>query len=152
MKRFVLDTGIILHYIRASKLYYQIEQENNLTSPDSIILISAVTIGELEGFLHRRNWNDDKKNRLHKLLSEIIIIDIAGKDEKLMKAYAELLNFSKNVHPTESLGRSVGIGNNDLWIAALTMVTEAELISIDGDFDHLSPKWIKIKKYSSNNN
>ena len=84
-------------------------------------------------------------------MNEIIIIDVAGKDERLMKAYAELLNFSKNTHPTEKLGRSIGIGNNDLWIAALTMVAEAELITVDGDFDHLSPKWIKVRKYSSNN-
>lgn len=151
MNRFVLDTGILLHYIRASKLFSQIEEENNLTSPNSIILVSAVTVGELEGFLQRRNWADDKKNKLQILLNEIIIIDVAGKDERLMKAYAELLNFSKNTHPTEKLGRSIGIGNNDLWIAALTMVAEAELITVDGDFDHLSPKWIKVRKYSSNN-
>lgn len=149
MKRFVLDTSVILHYSRSNKIYQKIEEENQLTSQDVMILISVVTLGEPEGFVQRLNWNDDKKLRLKSLLDNALIIDISQNDQKLLAAFANLSNYSKNIHPTEKLGRAVGIGQNDLWIAALASVADATLLTNDGGFDHLSPKWIKLIKYES---
>ncbi len=150
MDRFVLDTSIILHYIRNSKIFQQIEEENNLTYSDSTILISAITVGEIQGFVIRNNWGKDKIKRMNDLLEKIVIVDISGKDQKLMEAYSNLWNFSKNNHPTEKLGKSIGIGQNDIWIASLALITDSTLITTDSDFDHLSPKWIKLLKYESN--
>jgi predicted nucleic acid-binding protein len=44
--------------------------------------------------------------------------------------------------------RPVGIGQNDLWIAATAWVTKAALITTDSDFDHLHPVFLNVIKYT----
>jgi tRNA(fMet)-specific endonuclease VapC len=147
MKRYILDTSILLHYIRQSPLSLKIEKEHQLMSQDVVPLVAAVSIGEIEGFVQRRKWGEKKMNVLKKLLSRILVVDIAGQDENLMKAYATLSNYSRNCLPEKQLGRSVSIGQNDLWIAAVAKVAKAELITADGDFDHLDGSWLAVHKY-----
>lgn len=43
-------------------------------------------------------------------------------------------NYSKNSLPGDKPGKSTGIGQNDVCIAALTKTANAELVTIDGDF------------------
>jgi tRNA(fMet)-specific endonuclease VapC len=40
------------------------------------------------------------------------------------------------------------MGKNDLWIASTANVTNATLLTIDSDFDHLDGKYISVKKYN----
>lgn len=61
--------------------------------------------------------------------------------------YATLWNYSKNSLPGDKLGQSVGIKQNDTWIAALTRTVNAELVTTDGDFNHLHQKWLTVHKY-----
>lgn len=116
-------------------------------SQDVVPLVAAVSVGEIEGFVQRSNWGEKKMNILKKLLSKVMVIDIAGQDENLMKAFATLNNYSRNCLPDRPLGRSVSIGQNDLWIAAVAKAANAELITTDGDFDHLNGSWINVHKY-----
>lgn len=53
MKKFVLDTGIILHYVRQSDLSQKIESELNLLSQNVVPVVASVSIGEIEGFVQR---------------------------------------------------------------------------------------------------
>lgn len=76
-----------------------------------------------------------------------MVIDITAEDEQLMKSYATLWNYSKNILPGDKLGKSIGIGQNDVWIAALAKTANAELVTIDGDFEHLDNKWITVHKF-----
>ena len=77
MKRFVIDTNIILHYMRGSQLYQQIELENELTSSDTVILVSVVSVAELEGFLQRNNYSEAKLLKLERMLAKVsIILDV----------------------------------------------------------------------------
>ena len=76
MKRFVLDTGILIHYIRKSPLYQKIESEQSLTSADSFPLISVTTKAELISFGIQNNWQTQKLVDLSSLLNKIPIIDI----------------------------------------------------------------------------
>lgn len=147
MKKFVLDTNILLHYVRQSDLSQKIESELNLLSQEVVPIIASVSIGELEGFTQRLQWGENKIKRLNNLVSKVVVIDITGEDERLMKSYATLMNYSKNALPDNKLGKSVGIGQNDVWIAALTKTARAELVTTDGDFDHLNKKWITVHKY-----
>ncbi|MDN5203316.1 hypothetical protein QQ008_18155 [Fulvivirgaceae bacterium BMA10] len=39
------------------------------------------------------------------------------------------------------------MGKNDLWIAATAFVAKAELITMDGDFDHLNGEFLTVHKY-----
>jgi tRNA(fMet)-specific endonuclease VapC len=147
MKRFVIDTNIILHYMRGSRLYQQIELENELSSSDTIILVSVVSIAELEGFLQRNNYSEAKLQKLERMLAKVSIIGISNEAQELIEAFATLQNYSKNLHPTAKLGRSVGIGQNDLWIAATAWVGKAALITTDNDFDHLHRVFLNVIKY-----
>lgn len=147
MRKFVLDTSILLHYVRQSKLAQEVERELNLLSKDAIPMIASVSIGEMEGFVQRQQWGQPKINRLKKLVEKTIVIDIAGADDQLMNAYATLWNYSKNALPGDKLGKSIGIGQNDVWIAALAHTAKAALVTTDGDFDHLNEKWITVHKF-----
>ena len=49
--------------------------------------------------------------------------------------------------PGHKLGKPIGIGQNDVWIAALAKTANAELVTIDGDFEHLNNTWINVHKF-----
>ena len=148
MKKFVLDTGILLHYIRESKLAKDIERELKLMARDSIPIISAVSVGEIEGFCQRQRWSESKIAAMKRILSKVLIINISGHDNLLMETYATLWNYSKNALPENKTGQSIGIGQNDVWIAATAKVADAALVTTNGDFDHLNGNWIRVFKYS----
>lgn len=147
MRKFVLDTNILLHYVRQSALAQEVEDNLNLLSRDAIPMIASVSIGEMEGFVQRQQWGQAKVNRLKKLVEKIAVIDIAAADDQLMNAYATLWNYSKNALPDYKLGKSIGIGQNDVWIAALAHTAKAALVTTDGDFDHLNGKWITVHNF-----
>lgn len=66
-----------------------------------------------------------------------------------MDAYTRIDTFSQgklSEIPLEMSSRNMG--KNDLWVAATTLVTNATLITTDGDFDHLNPKIIPVRKYA----
>lgn len=147
MRKFVLDTNILLHYVRQYELVQEVERELNLISQNAIPMIASVSIGEMEGFMQRQEWGQAKINRLKKLVEKIAVIDIAAADDQLMNAYATLWNYSKNALPGDKLGKSIGIGQNDVWIAALAHTAKAALVTTDGDFDHLNGKWITVHKF-----
>ena len=148
MRRYLLDTGILVHYTRQSPLYQKIEATENLTAQDCLILISVVTKAEIISFAIQQNWGTKKHQLIETLLSKVIIVDINSSDTDLIKAYAEIDAYSKGKLPGKPLGgAAIAIGKNDLWIAATAKVANAALITIDGDFDHLHEKFIKVKKY-----
>lgn len=147
MRKYVLDTNILFHYVRQSELFHEVEGKLNLLGKDAIPIIASVTIGEMEGFVQRQQWAQSKVSRLKNLVNKIAVIDIASSDDQLMNAYATLWNYSKNALPGNKLGQSIGIGQNDVWIAALTHTVGAELVTTDGDFDHLNGKWITVKRF-----
>ena len=101
----------------------------------------------MEGFVQRQEWGQAKINRLKKLVEKIAAIDVAAADDQLMNAYATLWNYSKNALPGDKLGNSIGIGQNDVWIAALAHTAKAALVTTDGDFDHLNDKWITVHMF-----
>lgn len=67
----------------------------------------------------------------------------------LLDAYAEIDTYSKGKLaerplPTGYTARKMG--KNDLWIAATTHLTQANLITNDNDFDHLEGIYFSIIK------
>jgi tRNA(fMet)-specific endonuclease VapC len=145
MKKILLDTSVILHYMRDDDLARKIEAKYNLLNdPNKIVLFSAISIGEIEGFFLRNNYGAKQTERWNRLLEKAIILNIDGKDKKLMKAYAEIQAFCQNNHPTLSSGKSKTIGQNDIWIAAIAHVLNATLFTLDKDFDHLKGVFIDL--------
>jgi tRNA(fMet)-specific endonuclease VapC len=148
MRRYVLDTNILVHYVRASELYKKIETAEALSQPDCMPLISVVTEAEILSFSIQKNWGQNKLKNLKSLLSKLIIIDINSNDSDLLTAYAEIDAYSKGKLHGNSLGTSaIKMGKNDIWIAATAKVANATLLTTDGDFDHLHGKFAQVKKY-----
>ncbi|HEV2479860.1 MAG TPA: hypothetical protein VGS79_09345 [Puia sp.] len=106
MKRYLLDTGVLVHYPRQSPLYKEIEAKENLLAPDCIPLISVVVYGEILSFGMQNNWGQGKLQSITSLLAKLIIIDINSGDAALLKAYAEIDAFSKGKLPGRPLGTS----------------------------------------------
>ena len=143
-----MDTNICLAFVRGQEIFKKIENELNLVSEDSISIISIVTKAELLSLGKRNGWGNKKLNSLNKLLEKLFIIDINNSDEKLIEAYYTIDAFSQGKLEEKPLNDSAkNMGKNDLWIAATTYVTNAELITLDGDFDHLNDIWFKVHKY-----
>lgn len=147
MRRYVLDTGILVHYVRQSPLYQTIEKNEKLTEQDCVPFISVVTMGEILSFGIQQNWRQAQLQSLKNLFSKLVVLDINSNDNKLLDTYAEIDSYSKNKLPQDKLGRSITMGKNDLWIASTARVANATLLTIDGDFDHLNGKYLTVKKY-----
>ena len=60
MRRYLLDTGILVHYARQSKLYQEIEANENLSAPDCMPIISVATQAEIISFGIQHNWGVKK--------------------------------------------------------------------------------------------
>ena len=61
----------------------------------------------------------------------------------MIEAYVEIEYVSRRVP-----AGAIVMGKNDLWIAAVTKVTGATLLTCDTDFDHLHPGQI-TRNYST---
>ncbi|MBL7133464.1 MAG: type II toxin-antitoxin system VapC family toxin [Phycisphaerae bacterium] len=129
---YLLDTNILLAYIRAGKLGEQIERTYKLSASPYKPLISVVTVGEILAVARKFGWGDEKILTMNGLLKELIRLDI--NDAQVLEAYAEPDEFART-HQT--------IGKNDVWIAATARVTGATLLTTDRHFDQFHPKYIK---------
>lgn len=126
---YLLDTNILVHYIRNDTLSQQVEASYRLRAQQVGPLISAVTEGEIESLALQFGWGAEKRRRLQELLGRLIVVplDFAG----VVEAYARIDSHCRK--------RGVPVGENDLWIAATTHATGARLITTDKDFNHLDP-------------
>jgi len=82
-------------------------------------------------FAKRLNWGAAKIATLENLFQEaVVVVDISA--DKILRTYAEI----------EGLLRRKGrpIEQNDIWIAATAVASEAHLLTTDKDFDPLYPK------------
>ena len=149
MNRYILDTSICLAYIRGkSEVYERIDSQFKLRSPNTLVMISVVTKAELLSLGIQNGWGSKKMKTLEKLLDKLLIIDISESDNLLLDAYAKIDAYSQGNLNDEPLGMSArNMGKNDLWIAATAYVANAQLITTDGDFDHLNGKWITVNKF-----
>ncbi len=135
--RYLLDTNILLHYLRGSDLARQIEARYaltaRLTSTADTPLISIVSEAEIRALAVRRQWGARRTDYLNRFLSRLVILPVDGAG--LINAYVQADVF------TESIGRPVG-SKNDLWIAATAHVTGATLLTTDRDFDPFPPSFL----------
>jgi len=141
MRKFVLDTNIVLAYIRQSPQYLDAERRLRLTADDVQLIISVVTISEIRVLARRNGWGEKKTAQLDSFIEQtLFVVDVSSGAPELLDAYVEIDYFSN--------GRSMG--KNDLWIAATAKVTGATLVTTDGDFDHLGDGFVQLVKISKN--
>ena len=149
MRNFVLDTNILMAFLKADNgLFTAVSDDNNLDADDAFIMISAISKGEMQSLAMQNGWGTRKIDILNKLLSGIIIIDVLGTNDLLMDAYAEIDAYSRQRHPVKKLpGSAKPMGKNDIWIAATAYATNSTLLTADGKFMHLDKEFIDIKFY-----
>lgn len=134
---YLLDTNILVAYIRAGTLGHHIEKMYQLRTSPYKPLISIVSVGEVLSLANQFPWGEDKLATMQNLLKEFVHVDIS--DERVLQAYAKLDYFClKECKPAEPIGK------NDLWIAATAMVTGAVLLSTDKHFLKFHPKHMRV--------
>ncbi len=143
--KYLLDTNILLAYIRDSALSKLVDERFQLFDRQHLSAISVVTVGELHSIALRNNWGKARIQKLDIQLNKMLIVDINV--ATIIERYAEIDAFSQAKHPTiKSEFSSRNMGKNDLWIAATASAVGATLLTTDGDFDHLKDVFLKLEK------
>lgn len=143
---YVLDTNIIIVYLKHNRLRTQIDEVLNPFSTQNIPIISAVTLGELESLALRNRWGLKRIKSTELLISKCVVTEINYAD--LHKRYGEIDTFSQGKLIGKKLKMSSrNMGKNDLWIAATTSVLNAKLITTDKDFDHLDKVYFDLIRF-----
>ena len=130
--RYLLDTNILLAYIRAGKLGQHVDATYGLRTSPIRPLICVVSVGEIRAFAPRNKWGEKKIARMTAILAELVWVDIG--DPEVLDAY---------VHVVNSRPKGWVIPQNDMWIAAATRASHATLLTTDTHFDYLAGRYIE---------
>lgn len=133
MLQYLLDTNILLAWIRWGVLGKYIQAQYQLDTINPPPIISVVSEAELRVLAAENNWGEFRMRMLEKLVSYLAPISIPYKGS--VNAYVELDSYSRRQGYT--------MGKNDLWIAATAMVEGATILTTDADFDHLPQSMVK---------
>jgi tRNA(fMet)-specific endonuclease VapC len=143
MKRYLLDTNVLLKCLQNKAFKDKLQAELQLFSSFNQAIISIVSIGELKSLAMRNNWGERKIEIMLSFLQNFILIGINAVD--ITDKYAEIEAYSQGRHPLFIQPLSArNMGKNDLWIAATTTITKATLLTLDKDFEHLSDYFFEI--------
>ena|SRR5688572_17592198 len=123
---YLLDTGILLHWVRGSKVATVVDGQFQLSTANFRPLICEVSLGEIEAFARAEKWGEKKRSKLKELKKDLIAVDIS--DTRVIDAYADLSSLAKRG------GWAIFHDKNDLWVGAATRVAGATLLSADKDF------------------
>ena len=144
----LFDTNIVLDFLRNGPITQSIDQEFDLNSSDNDLIISVVTIGELNAIALKRNWGVNRINRLQSDLLKFLVVPVNSKD--ILDAYAAIDAFSQGRLKDKPLPRwtsARNMGKNDIWIAAAAFVTKSVFLTTDKDFSHLKDAFLEVKIY-----
>ena len=150
MRYLVLDTCAIIHIIRGKATGKRLQEWMNGLDSQPIQIISSVTKAELLTFALMAGWETKKYSFLNRFLDGVTYIDINHSDTQLIENYTIIDAYSKNkatdVNGNFKGGSHIIMGKNDIWIAATAKTLKTTLLTSDGDFDHLHPSVLNVKK------
>ena len=142
---YLLDTNILIIYVRDTEFTRRLEEELELLKPENVLVISVVSIGEIRSIAKQNNWGERKVKRLTEILNNFLVADINS--EEIIERYAEIDSFSQGKLKDKEVSFTArNMGKNDLWIAATASVLKIELITTDSDFDHLKEEYLSLNK------
>ena len=143
--RYILDTNILLHYLRESELSLWIDKQfNALDSSNNEAILCVVSVGEIRAIAKINHWGQKRLDKIELLCEELLITDINSED--LIERYAEIDAFSQGKligRPLNTTSRNMG--KNDLWIAATASILNATLLTTDLDFNHLHNVFLNVE-------
>lgn len=142
--KFLLDTGMLVGFVRKAPWYLWAKSEFNLGGPEATVFTSVICQGEILALAEKLDWGTNRKNDLKKIMSDFSALDI-GK-QPVLNAYAMIDAWTRgcDTHPDQlPPPKSVlPMAQNDLWIAATAYESKATLISTDKGFNRLKDVWI----------
>ena len=146
MSRYLLDTNMLLGFVRRAAWALTIREEYNLADPGSAVFTSIVCKGEIQALAEKFGWGSNKRSELQRVLRVVPTLYL---DDEVVSAYA-LIDAWTHGTTVDSPNRvpppqpAVAMSQNDIWIAATAHAKESVLISTDGDFDHLKEDWLRL--------
>ena len=141
---YLLDTGILLVFLRRSSLCNEIKQTYQLMSSKNTSMISVVSVGEIKSIAIRNQWAPKRMDFFGQFFQQFLITDINV--ESIIQRYAEIDAYSQGKLLGKPLLMSArNMGKNDLWIAATASVLEATLLTLDYDFNHLRNEFLQVE-------
>ncbi len=141
----LIDTGLLVGYVRAAGYAQYAERKFDLSQPPNIPLISVVSKGELYSLAIQFGWGEQKRQDLETILRRIPSVDI--NTDRIIRRYAEIDAYSQGKDRTKPLPDGVSsrnMGKNDIWIAATGSTLNATLLTTDKDFDHLNGVFLNV--------
>lgn len=146
MKRFLLDTGMLLGLTRKAPWARRTLDRVHLDDQETATFTSVICHGELLALAEKNGWGERKRTELASTLAKVPTLDI--NKQAILNAYALIdawthgksVTAPHNVSPPEP---AISMGKNDIWIAATAHASKATLLSTDKDFDHLDGVWLK---------
>ena len=146
MSRDLLDTNMLLGFVRSAPWAIRIREEHSLADPDRMVFTSVVCGGEVFALAEKFGWGSNKRTQLQRVLSKVPTLYL---DEEVVSTYALIdawthgtsVDSPNSVPPPQP---AVPMSQNDVWIAATAYANGAALVSTDGDFDHLNEIWLQL--------
>jgi tRNA(fMet)-specific endonuclease VapC len=139
----LFDTNIILTLIRSNNYDNIIGSIN----PDNVpVYISVVSEAEIKSIAIQNNWGINRRNKLNLFLDNVNIVEIS---QIFVNTYTEIDSYSQRRNPAfvdYPFSTHRNIGKNDLWIASLAALLGLQLVTTDGDFDHLNGVFFDVQK------
>ncbi|MCE7064280.1 type II toxin-antitoxin system VapC family toxin [Dyadobacter sp. CY326] len=144
--KYVLDTNVILAYLRKHSIWDQIEKPFGLFETGTFMYIPSIVLGELKSLAIQNKWGAQRKLELQVLVNELVPVRTITDD--IIERYAEIDAFSQGrLRERQLKGSARNMGKNDLWIAATASVLNATLITTDKDFDHLNAEFLNVARF-----
>jgi tRNA(fMet)-specific endonuclease VapC len=145
MARYLLDTGILVGYLRASPYADFVEKQYSPLQAPNISAISIVSVAELRSLALQFQWGQQKRENLDSLIRKFPLIDI--NHDEIFDRYAEMDAFSLGKDKSRKLPSGTPtrkMGKNDIWIAATASVIGATLLTADKGFAHLDNEFLTV--------
>lgn len=139
----LFDTNIILTLIRSNNYDNIIGSINPENVP---VYISVVSEAEIKSIAIQNNWGINRRNKLNLFLDNVNIVEIS---QIFVNTYTEIDSYSQCRNPAFSdypFSSHRNMGKNDLWIASLAALLGLQLVTTDGDFDHLNGVFFDVQK------
>ena len=132
---YLLDTNILVHFVRDSRVWRRIEGRYSILLRDPTPIISTITIGELVSFGRRNGWGPHRRAQADYICAHLRPVLVG--DRPLYEAYAAIEAFTR--------GHGRPMGDNDIWIAATARSNGATILTTDRDFGHLAPALVQVE-------
>lgn len=135
-QRYMLDTNVVSHIMqgRDAELLARLTQV-----PVGQVVISSVTLAELEYGLHRKGLPPRLQNALNQVL---LRMDVLPWDEAVARCYGAFCSTLE--------ARGINLSDLDMMIAAHAVAVDATLVSRDKGFAHVPevlPALLKLETW-----